>query len=99
MTLRTLNYGNYGIFLIMGSAGFCPSAVVSATGTLNYTNHNTKPAIPVEALLCNMQALRILLSNFPLNYNHILLSSSRQTMNHNLDVEAWIITLSYWRAS
>ena len=29
MTLRTLNYGNYGIFLIMGNAGFCPSAVVS----------------------------------------------------------------------
>ena len=29
MTLRTLNYGNYGIFLIMGHAGFCPSAVVS----------------------------------------------------------------------
>ena len=28
MTLRTLNYGNYGIFLIMGHAGFCPSAVV-----------------------------------------------------------------------
>ena len=27
MTLRILNYGNYGIFLIMGSAGFCPSAV------------------------------------------------------------------------
>ena len=25
MTLRTLNYGNYGIFLIMGHAGFCPS--------------------------------------------------------------------------
>ena len=23
MTLRTLNYGNYGIFLIMGHAGFC----------------------------------------------------------------------------
>ena len=22
MTLRTLNYGNYGIFLIMGHAGF-----------------------------------------------------------------------------
>ena len=30
MTLRTLNYGNYGIFLIMGNAGFCPSAVVVA---------------------------------------------------------------------
>ena len=28
MTLRTLNYGNYGIFLIMGHAGFCPSTVV-----------------------------------------------------------------------
>ena len=28
MTLRTLNYGNGGIFLIMGNAGFCPSTVV-----------------------------------------------------------------------
>ena len=27
MTLRTLNYGNYGIFLSMGNAGFCPSTV------------------------------------------------------------------------
>ena len=27
MTLRTLNYWNYGIFLIMGNAGFCPSTV------------------------------------------------------------------------
>ena len=27
MTLRTLNYENYGIFLIMGHAGFCPSTV------------------------------------------------------------------------
>ena len=25
---KKINYGNYGIFLIMGSAGFCPSAVV-----------------------------------------------------------------------
>ena len=31
MTLRTLNYGNYGIFLIMGNAGFCPSAVSTTT--------------------------------------------------------------------
>ena len=30
MTLRTLNYGNYGIFLIMGNAGFCPSTVALA---------------------------------------------------------------------
>ena len=29
MTLRTLNYGSYGIFLIMGNAGFCPSTVVT----------------------------------------------------------------------
>ena len=29
MTLRTLNYGNYGIFLIMGHAGFCPSTAVN----------------------------------------------------------------------
>ena len=34
MTLRTLNYGNYGIFLIMGSAGFCPSAVGFRFGDL-----------------------------------------------------------------
>ena len=28
MTLRTLDYGNYGLFLIMGNAGFISSAVV-----------------------------------------------------------------------
>ena len=32
MTLRTLNYGNYGIFLIMGNAGFCPSTVLESLG-------------------------------------------------------------------
>ena len=31
MTLRALNYRNYGIFLIMGNAGFCPSAVSPST--------------------------------------------------------------------
>ena len=30
MTLRTLNYGSYGIFLIMGHAGLCPSTVWSS---------------------------------------------------------------------
>ena len=35
MTLRTLNYGNYGIFLIMGHAGFCPSTVGAHTLDLN----------------------------------------------------------------
>ena len=34
MTLRTLNYGNYGIFLILGNAGFCPSAVAPAESPL-----------------------------------------------------------------
>ena len=28
MTLSTLNYGNYGIFLSMGNAGFIPSTIV-----------------------------------------------------------------------
>ena len=28
-TLRTLNYGNYGAFFIMGNAGFLSSAVLS----------------------------------------------------------------------
>ena len=30
ITLRTLNYGNYGIFLVMGNAGFVSSTVVHA---------------------------------------------------------------------
>ena len=34
MTLRTLNYGNYGIFLIMGHAGFCPSTVGLGLGAV-----------------------------------------------------------------
>ena len=33
MTLRTLNYGIYGIFLIMGNAGFCPSTVLPELAT------------------------------------------------------------------
>ena len=28
LTLRTLNYGNYGIFCFMGNAGFISSTVV-----------------------------------------------------------------------
>ena len=35
MTLRTLNYGNYGIFLIMGNAGFCPSTVSTLPTTIS----------------------------------------------------------------
>ena len=28
ITFRTLNYGNYGVFLIMGDAGFISSTVI-----------------------------------------------------------------------
>ena len=48
MTLRTLNYGNYGIFLIMGNAGFCPPATPNprlqdAKIQEDGLNHNTDP--------------------------------------------------------
>ena len=47
MTLRTLNYGNYGIFLIMGNAGFCPSTVwVISIVTLLITPLITTPELP-----------------------------------------------------
>ena len=36
MTLRTLKYGIYGIFLIMGNAGFCPSTVEGPYNTYLY---------------------------------------------------------------
>ena len=37
--LRTLNYGNYGIFLIMGNAGFLTSTVVRrSTKKINRSN-------------------------------------------------------------
>ena len=42
MTLRTLNYGNYGIFLIMGNAGFCPSTVFLAVPYYNYSTMGPK---------------------------------------------------------
>ena len=45
MTLRTLNYGNYGTFLIMGNAGFCPSTV-SLPSRMLYPN----PEIQTETL-------------------------------------------------
>ena len=32
ITLKTLDYGNYGIFLIMGNAGFIPSTVARGLG-------------------------------------------------------------------
>ena len=38
---RTLNYGNYGIFLIMGHAGFCPSTVAIKGSNLRSHNKET----------------------------------------------------------
>ena len=46
MTLRTLNYGNYGLFLIMGNAGFCPSTVV----TPPKKGKNSPPPDPVVVI-------------------------------------------------
>ena len=47
MTLRTLNYGNYGIFLIMGNAGFCPSAVDSGVSGLAPFNHGGQLSVRI----------------------------------------------------
>ena len=43
MTLRTLNYGNYGIFLIMGHAGFCPSTVVEGISSFDRGSRMPEP--------------------------------------------------------
>ena len=60
MTLRTLNYGNYGIFLIMGNAGFCPSAVAEEPGSHKDPSNcsiglNGKSAV-LHPKLCNIRA-------------------------------------------
>ena len=49
MTLRTLNYGNYGIFLIMGNAGFCPSTVVTFQSALT-CGATLDTVFPISAL-------------------------------------------------
>ena len=38
ITLRTLNYGNYGIFLMMGNAGFMSSTVFRGSKTRVFLN-------------------------------------------------------------
>ena len=48
MTLRTLNYGNYGIFLIMGNAGFCPSAVWTTKKALQWSLEVTRGKAPIQ---------------------------------------------------
>ena len=42
MTLRTLNYGNYGIFLIMGNAGFL------SINRIDYGSGFPPEAVPFE---------------------------------------------------
>ena len=34
--IRTLNYGNYGIFLTMSHAGFCPSTVLAKASCVTH---------------------------------------------------------------
>ena len=55
MTLRTLNYGNYGIVLILGNAGFCPSTV-SPFGALTYMMFN--PVKLLSRLLLTVASLQ-----------------------------------------
>ena len=50
MTLRTLNYGNCGIFLIMGNAGFMSSTVAV-------------PARPLEGAMAEASANTEALAN------------------------------------
>ena len=54
MTLRTLNYGNFGIFLIVGNAGFCPSTVPTAEdydATLKGSNFGASHTLIEDLLL------------------------------------------------
>ena len=70
MTLRTLNYGNYGIFLIMGNAGFCPSAVSSL---IKHAGENaghkgaefTVPFVIVSTSRGHVPGVRLFLYNCP----------------------------------
>ena len=52
MTLRTLNYGNYGIFLIMGNAGFCPSTVVNPRQQDSWEVKKGPRGLPARSLEC-----------------------------------------------
>ena len=60
MTLRTLNYGNYGIFLIMGNAGFRPSAVLHRCTILDpgILNHDYGPYLAYLLQFFNHKPLK-----------------------------------------
>ena len=58
MTLRTLNYGNYGIFLKMGHAGFCPSTQEPPSSeTLPCKTHSSLLEVPADAQVVGVPAL------------------------------------------
>ena len=63
MTLRTLNYGNYGILLIMGNAGFCPSAVLTTIRLWCKEDSDYQSRIPHE-WRCSSLRLAIGLGDF-----------------------------------
>ena len=65
MTLRTLNYGNYGIFLIMGNAGFCPSAVWAKTIFPGIQDLEREPQATTTSLHHRVFLLLLLLSILP----------------------------------
>ena len=54
MTLRTLNYGNYGIFLIMGNAGFCPSTVPLLQGSLSFARAMVQGLYPGKSVALSL---------------------------------------------
>ena len=56
MTLKTLNYGNYGIFLIMGNAGFCPIGL--SWGIITSPHHTTVVACNIETPHAPIKVLR-----------------------------------------
>ena len=60
MTLRTLNYGNYGIFLIMGNAGFCPSTILqNPDGYAKVEERLRSLVLPIHALVLKLTLFRI----------------------------------------
>ena len=75
MTFRTLNYGNYGIFLIMGNAGFCPSTVPPQL-LLTLPPPLLLPLLPPQRLLPLQLLLLLLLLTLPAALTRISMASA-----------------------
>ena len=75
MTLRTLNYGNYGIFLIMGNAGFCPSAVRAgeADGHGNGDDHDDGEDDGYGMMLVKTRVLLVVKISMPMGKERAIL--------------------------